>query len=581
MKIFHLLFIAILTVCITSCEDKLDKFPLDRMTPSTFFSTEEELNLYSNKFYIDILPEAPDIYQESADAIIITPPSSAVTGQREIPATGGGWNWEALRRVNFLLSNSINCPDVNVRNQYNGLAKFFRAYFYFEKVKRFGDVPWYNQVLGSTDEELYKPRDSRVLVIDSVMKDLDFAIEHLPAEKSLYRITRWTALALKSRVGLFEGTFRKYHGLGDYERLLDASISASDRLMKESGYTAYKTGNTAYRDLFATQTARDQEVILARNYSADLSLFHNVQGYENSSTTGRPGLSKMIVNSYLTSVGTRFTDLPDYATMQFHEETQNRDPRLAQTIRTPGYTRIGGSTLVAPNIAYSLTGYHLIKYTVQTSFDAYNRSTVDIPLFRMGEVYLNYAEAKAERGSLTQSDINLSVKLLRDRISMPNLNMAAANASPDPYLLSSETGYPNVTGPNAGVILEIRRERTVELIMEGFRYDDIMRWKAGKRFEKPFLGVYFPAPGTYDLDRDGKSDVTLYTGTPPATTAPLVLQLGEDIRLSENTKGYIIVHDLIPRQWKENRDYLYPIPIQERSLSNGILTQNPGWEDGL
>ena len=581
MKVFSLFFIVILAVCITSCEDKLDKFPLDRMTPSTFFSTEEELKLYSNKFYIDILPDAADIYQESADAIIITPPSSAVTGQREIPATGGGWTWGALRRINFLLANSVNCPDDNVRNQYNGLAKFFRAYFYFEKVKRFGDVPWYNQVLGSTDEELYKPRDSRVLVIDSVMKDLDFAIEHLPAEKSLYRISRWTALALKSRVGLFEGTFRKYHGLSDYERLLDASISASDRLMKESGYTTYKTGNAAYRDLFATQTARDQEVILARNYSADLSLFHNVQSYENSSTTGRPGLSKMIVNSYLTSVGTRFTDLPGYATMQFHEETQDRDPRLAQTIRTPGYMRIGGSAQVAPNIAYALTGYHLIKYTVQTSFDAYNRSTVDIPLFRMGEIYLNYAEAKAERGTLTQPDINLSVKLLRDRISMPNLNMAAANASPDPYLLSPETGYPNVTGPNAGVILEIRRERTVELIMEGFRYDDIMRWKAGKRFEKPFLGVYFPAPGTYDLDRDGKSDVTLYTGTPPSTTAPLVLQLGEDIRLSENTKGYIIVHDLITRQWNENRDYLYPIPIQERSLSNGTLTQNPGWEDGL
>lgn len=565
----------------SSCKDNLDTIPESKLSPETFFSSAQELELYSNKFYIDVLPAAADIYEENAEAIIITPLSTNVTGQRTIPSTGGGWSWAALRRINFLLENSKNCKDAAARNKYDGLAKFFRAYFYFQKVQRFGDVPWYNKVLGSADPDLYKARDSRALVVDSIMRDLDFAIENIGAQKDVYRVSKWTALALKSRVGLFEGTYRKYHNLGNYEAYLDASINASDKLIAEGGYSLYTAGQTPYQSLFATQKAIGQEIILSRKYDAGLTLFHDVQYYENASTRGRPGLSKKVVNSYLTTSGTRFTDLPGYATMQFYEETQNRDPRLAQTIRTPGYKRMGGTTTVAPNLAFALTGYHLIKYSMEVAYDVSGRSSVDLPYFRLAEVYLNYVEAKAERGTLVQADIDKTIKLLRSRVAMPNMDMAAANANPDPYLSNANTGYPNVTGSNKGVILEIRRERTIELIMEGFRYYDIMRWKEGKSFEKPFLGLYFPGVGTYDLDKDGKADICFYQGTKPATTAPLSLEVGVDIIFSEGTKGNILSHGTFARTWDENKDYLYPIPVEDRSLSNGKLTQNPGWKDGL
>jgi hypothetical protein len=578
----HISFLLLLSAIIfSSCKESLDTYPESKLSPETFFKTEEELLLYSNKFYIDILPTAADIYEENADAIIITPLKENITGQRTVPGTGGGWSWSALRRVNFLLENSKNCKDLAVRNKYDALAKFFRAYFYFQKVQRFGDVPWYNKVLGSADPDLYKPRDSRTLVMDSIMRDLDFAIEYLSPQKDAYRVNKWTALALKSRVGLFEGTFRKYHNLGSHEAYLDASISAAEKLMTEGGYSLYTSGQTPYQSLFATQNAIAQEIILSRKYDAGLSLFHDVQYYENASTRGRPGLSKRIVNSYLTSQGTRFTDLPGAATMQFYEETQNRDPRLAQTIRTPGYKRMGSSATVAPNLAFTLTGYHLIKYAMEVSYDVSGRSSVDLPIVRLAEVYLNYAEAKAERGTLTQGDIDKSIRLLRSRVGMPNLDMAAANSNPDPYLSSPDTGYPNVTGQNKGVILEIRRERTIELIMEGFRYYDIMRWKEGKSFEKPFLGAYFPGIGIYDLDKDGKDDVSLYKGAKPATSAPLSLEVGVDINFSAGTHGYIINHNAFARKWDENKDYLYPLPVEDRSLSGGKLTQNPGWIDGL
>lgn len=576
MNIKKALLLGGCVVLLASCD--LHKLPLSTLSPGTYFHTEEELRLYSNKFYPDVLPTAPEIYGETADDITKTPLSPEVSGQRTVPSTGNGWSWSALRRINYLLANSHQTKDAVVRNHYDGLAKFFRAYFYFEKLKRYGNVPWFSTVLESDDPLLFRPRDSRNLVVDSILQDLDFAIANMRADKSnVYRANNWTALALKSRVALFEGTFRKYHGLENADKYLTICVEASEQLMTKGGYSLYKTGSTPYRDLFANSKAVAQEVLLALDYDEALGLTHSVQNYENSSTLGRPGLTKKMVNAYLTSSGGRFTDLPGYATKEFVEETQNRDPRLAQTIRTPGYTRIGSTVRAAPNLTYAMTGYHLIKYTMDPIYDAYNKSITDMPLFRIAETYLNFAEAKAELGTLTQQDLDKSINLLRARVSMPALNLAAANANPDPYLSSAETGFPNVSGANKGVILEIRRERGVEMVMEGLRYYDIMRWKAGKLFEKPFLGMYFSRLGNFDLDNNGTLDLCLYQGTKPASTASIFLEVGKDIDLSEGTKGNIVAHKNIARVFREDRDYLFPIPSEEINLSNGAVIQNPNW----
>lgn len=318
---------------LTGCD--LDKTPLAALSPETFFSNEQELRLYSNKFYSDVLPSAASLYGENADDLVITPLSAAISGQRTVPATGGGWDWEALRRINYLLANSHQTADLAVRNQYNALARFFRAYFYFEKLKRFGEVPWFNTVLGSQDPNLFKPRDSRTLIADSILRDLDFAIDNLSEVKDVYRVNRWTALALKSRMALFEGTFRTYHGMPDAERYLNSCVEASKILIDNGGYTLYKTGAQPYRDLFANTKAIAQEVILARDYDEGLGLLHDAQNFENSSTRGRPGLAKSVVNYYLTTSGGRFTDIPNYDKLEFVEETRNRDPRLPKRSARP------------------------------------------------------------------------------------------------------------------------------------------------------------------------------------------------------------------------------------------------------
>jgi len=497
-----------------------------------------------------------------------------------VPTSGGGWSWSTLRNINYFLANSGKCPDPKVVAKYNGLARFFRAYFYFGMVKRFGDVPWYSQHIEEKDgESLTKARDPRSMVMDSVMADLDYAIANLDGTRQVSMITKWTALALKSRIALYEGTFRKYHPefkLSGSDKFLDAAISASEDLMKNSGYTIYKaTPSTAYLKFFSSDNAIADEVILARDFSDELQVYHNLNYYTMTASYGKPGLEKKLVNSYLMADGSRFTDVKGYETMQFFDEVQNRDPRLTQTIRTPGYTRIGETAQLVPEFGATVTGYQLIKFVSTSKWDTFNKDITDMPIFRYAEVLLNYAEAKAEKGTLTQDDLDKSIKLIRDRVGMPNINIVEANKNPDPYQAQQ---YSQLTGSNVGVILEIRRERRVELVMENFfRWDDVIRWKEGQLLTKTYKGMYFPGPGSYDLDRNGKVDLIIYEGEKPAATGAQILKLGSEILLENGNKGgSIVVNGHINKKFNEARDYLYPIPTQELLL-NTKLIQNPNW----
>ena len=589
-------FIALLSGT-AGCSDMLDQYPLDAISPETYYNNADELRSATNQFY-GMFPGAASGYTESADVVCTFNLPAEVQGIRTVPTSGGGWNWEYLRAVNFYLSHSVRCDDVDAREHFDGIARFFRAYFYFEKVKRFGEVPWFDRELSSTDPELFRPRDSRDFIMDKILDDLTYAINNISDKKDLYNVTHWTALALKSRICLFEGTYRKYHGIPGYEKFLDECATASKLFIDNAPYAIYKTGAQPYRDLFSSMNAIEEEVILARDYDRAQNVMHEANANTLSPTYGRPGMNKKIVNSYLMTNGDRFTDQPGYETMQYYDEMQNRDPRLTQTVVGPGYMRINSDAVSSPNFGASTTGYQITKWVTDASGDGYLGSSNDYILFRAAEVYLNYAEAKAELGTLTQDDLKISIKKIRDRVGMPNIDMDAANANPDPYLCALESGYQNVTGPNKGVILEIRRERTIELLLEGFRYYDIIRWKEGKIFEQPYKGMYFPGltkgsgENRYDVFdmNDGtvgdkeKVDICIYTGKKPSVkNIRKFYKLGDEFVLTDGDKGNIICHDIEkePRQWREDRDYLYPIPTQERLLSNGTLSQNPNWDDGL
>lgn len=585
--IFALLFAAAAAV---SCN--LDRFPLDKESLDTYFLDEAQCQSFSNTFYENLFNDPifnanSDLYMEKSLPAIIRGGNSRTT-----PASGGGWSFGVLRSINTMLGNMGNCTDPEVRHQYTGLARFFRAYYYYKMIRDFGDVPWYDHELGTTEtDELYKPRDSRDYVFEKMLEDIDFAIDALPQTPNLYRVTSWTVLALKSRLCLFEGTWRKYHGLElehDADYYLKLAADAAKTFIETSPYGIYEytaDPSMSYTMLFSQQTAPIDEIVLARAYSVEVQLSHYATYY--SFTDGAQiNVNKKLVDAFLMADGSRYTDKSGWETDLYYDEMTGRDPRLAQILRCPGYHRLDDDKIMTADFSSSLTGYPYVKYAVSYNIiqDGWQASDNDLPLVRAGEVYLNYAEAMAERSDvkITQADLDMSINPLRRRAGMPDMNLAECNANPDNnYMGSAKYGFRNVKGDNKGVILEIRRERMVELAQEGdFRWYDLMRWKEGKCIEQDIRGQYFPGPGEYDFDGDGVMDICLYEGdSAPATEARLVYKIGAaPIVLTDGNSGYVDPYKTQRHEFNEARDYLKPLPTGELSI-NPNLKQNPGWTD--
>jgi hypothetical protein len=289
------------------------------------------------------------------------------------------------------------------------------------------------------------------------------------------------------------------------------------------------------------------------------------------------------VNHYLKTDGKAYTKA-ELATMEYAAQFKSRDPRMAQTLQAPGYVQILGTAPEILDWERTVNGYRVIKYISDASHEGATTGTSDFALFRYAEVLLNYAEAKAELGTLTDADVAATIDVIRARVGMPA--MKTVPTTEDPLM---KEYYPNAKGSQLAAILEIRRERTVELCFEGFRQWDLLRWKEGKwltpKATAGFQGIYLPGLGEFDLDNDGKMDICVYQGTKPATTAPAsnVIEVGaaSNYTLTEGTKGNLTYYSTENYVWDEGKDYLWPIPEDQRQITNGALSQNPGWTDGL
>jgi hypothetical protein len=575
------------------CE-KLDQEPQASVTRDAVFGSEAGLQLYANSFY-DGLPSANDIHRgdEMADYAARTQVPNFLNNGTFSARQSTGWDWSQLRNINFFIANNTNpaVPEATRRN-YLGIARFFRAWFYFEKVKRFGDVPWINKPFDISDPNLYNGRDSRTLVMDSVLADLNYACANIttPADNSRSLITRQAAFAFKSRVCLFEGTFRKYHTRynlgGTANQWLTEAASAANTVMTSGGFSLNTAGGPtlAYRQLFTSQAPVASEIILAAVADPALNIFNDANWWWTSATYGaRVSLIRTFVNTYLNENGTPFTSRPGYQTLPFAQEVKGRDKRLQQTIRMGDYKRLNGGTPEAapPVFSYTYTGYQPIKWTVDDTYpDGGTRNTNSISMIRYAEVLLNYAEAKAELGTLTDADWVRTIGALRQRAGITG-NTSSKPTTVDPYL---QTNYfPAISDP---VLLEVRRERGIELALEGFRFYDLVRWHRGELMEMTWNGFYVPALNQpLDLNEDGKLDVAFYTTLPanrPAgvtyiNVAPTTSGGGPNPqRLTNGTSGEITWLTTSPRKWDE-KYYLYPIPENDR-LINPELGQNPGWE---
>jgi hypothetical protein len=607
MKKIYCLFILIISL-FTGCE--LEQIPQATISKEAVFGDEKGLELYTNSLY-DILPSANDVHRvdcisdyaarRDAPAFLVsgsyTPTSVDDDSQSAyaVVELGGdsGWEWESLRNVNYFI---LNCSDLKLtssipsdaRRHYLGIAKFFRAWFYFEKVKRYGDVPWIGKPLDVEDPDLYKGRDPRTLVMDSVLADLNYACQNIKTTKETTRslVTKYAAYAFKARVCLFEGTFRKYHtelGLtASADTWLNEAADAAKKVMDESGYKIFEGAGTAgsYRNVFTSPAPNPDEIILANIMNLSLAVLHNANWVYTSSTTGiRFSFIRTFINTYLKTDGTPFTDAPGYETMLFKDEVKNRDKRLEQTIRMGSYKRLNAAT--PPSFGYSYTGYQPLKWCLDDPYyDGGSLNNNSVSILRYGEVLLNYAEAKAELGTLTDADWALTIGKLRTRAGITG-GLTTKPTVIDSYLQTKY--FPDISDP---VILEIRRERGIEMCMEGLRFYDLMRWKHGELLTMEWNGIYVPELVTpQDLNEDGVMDVAFYQGTAPSPAVPGVIYINvsptvggkpNTFRLKNDTNGELTWLNTIARTFTQ-KNYYYPIPETDR-LMNPNLEQNPGWE---
>lgn len=588
------------SVLVVSCD--LAEQPKAKAGRDMIFGSETGLLTYTNGFY-EYLPDYDNAHKQN---ITMDNAAKNATGTYEVGAyttnTSTSWSWSSIRNVNYFLKyNTSSNVSEPIRNNYSGIARLFRAYLYFNKLVQYGAVPWIDIPLEPDSPELYKTQDSRDVIISKMIEDLDFAAANITEDKitpNSNRVNRWTALFFKSRVCLFEASFRKYHATGSKfgkEYLKDCKITAEElyrqaadaaqEIIEKGPYrlytgTPYANGRGSYRELFISDNAVSQEVMLSLALDPVLQL-GEANWYYNSSTYG-PHLcmTHAFAKTYLNLDGTPYNDKKGDTYKTFAEETSGRDYRLNQTIRGADYTCKDKEGVFVPTPAnmtgHSLTGYQFTKYVMDDiSFDGGRTNYNDVPIARYAEVLLNYAEAKAELGTLTDADWEKTIGALRSRAGITGwLDKKPTTA--DPYMMSIYTG---VTDP---VILEVRREREIELILEGLRLNDLKRWACGKLWETAaWDGIYIPALNTpLDLNGDGTNDVFVtedskYSG-PYKSIAMYTGDNLKVVKLADDTKGGYRLNYEISRVWNDNM-YIYPIPeivIQK----NPNLKQNPGWD---
>lgn len=550
MKTYNIVLIAVLLIISLGmgCK-KLDRLPESEFSDVEFWNTENDLSNAANRMYEQLVGFSID--NRADDNVNQSGLNTVSNGNRGVPGTSDDWSrpYAQIFTANNILEKGGKAQVTDaVKNRYFAEARFFRAYAYYSLVLKYGDVPLVLKTLETNSPELSMPRTARAAVIKAIYDDLDFAAAWLPARAVLPaaqygRVTKSAAWALKARVGLNEGTRGKFFGTADYQKDLQVAIDASALVMGQ-GHTLF--GN--YQGMFTHdgEGAANTENIFVKLYglTAALGLTHNTsRDLENGRIAPTRNLIRMFLykdglpafNTDNTASATKspfFVNEKDETS--YNTVLDNRDPRISTLVYRSGeqsYQRpwIPGTSLGSRSAYAGKKGFNAADWTLN------NGATVHKVLIRYAEVLLINAEAKFElSGTISDADLNLTINLLRTRA---GLTVKLTNVF--------------VTANNLSMREEIRRERTVELSLEGFRYDDLMRWKIAETvMPKALLGARFNA--------------VEWVGTNASS-------------LNLNADGVLVVEDAGKRTFSTARDYLYPVPLQEITLSGNNVIQNPGW----
>ena len=609
MKVNTIKIVALIGIALglSACKKNfLDLQPLDSLSTTNSLSSTNELKMYVNQFYQNVFPGQPTgvggsgiaFNDNGTDNMIFSSINARTSGLSSLSDASTLNEYNTIRSINYFFENYRHATgQASEINKYVGEARFFRAYVYFNMVRKYGGVTWINKALPADQEVMAVKRDSRTLVVDSILADLDKAIDLLPvaSNSASMRVHKDVALAFKSRVALYEGSWEKYHKTKNdaffakditddkiktyYEKARDAAAT----VINSSRWAVYSTGKPLqdYGNLFVTtDLSTNSEVLLWKKYNTNDNIGHSISKY--TSTDGADmGLTLSLVDDYLTRDGRPFAgNERKQAQAVYGRELSPdlRDPRLSQTVAMPGQPLKPGVNVPAyPPINQtgfnrSTTGFPLYKFLEYNNASAVSddfKSMAPAIAFRYAEVLLNYAEALAELGGDPMVIAN-ALNPLRLRAGMPSVDVNKE--------YNTDPSYPFYS--LSPVIQCVRRERRVELAAEGMRLDDILRWAAadillaGKRplgalfvgsdmvSQNTSAGFYGASLLYYDTAPSGKS-VNLYlTGVQ-----------GDALRYIDPYKN------LLPGGYGFNlgRDYLVPIQQRMLQLTGGNWSQNPGW----
>lgn len=564
-----ILILFLLALTVVSCEeDFLEVPPQDQLVDETYWENEGNVKTFAYGFYPAYFSGYGSGFtwgryfsgQSLNDDFA---PSNPTRFTQQVPTSGGGWTFAWVRKANIFIDRVEDVPmEEEAINHWSGVGRFFRGLEYHDLVKTFGDVPYFDEELSETEEDqLYKQRDDRVYVMDRVLEDFQFAADNVreSVDNNGQEVNRDVVLAFMSRVFLFEGTWQKYHE-GDTEKAaeyLEAAKWAAEQIIDGGSYSL---GN--YREVFnSLSLSGNPEVILFREYEPGI-LTHSLNSYNNKEA--QTGVSKDAIEAYLAGDGLPISVSSEYEGDKGIENVMaNRDPRLHETI-VPYELRVPGD---ASN--YSTTGYATHKFLNEDiANDPEGSSSLnptDAPVIRFGEVLVNYAEAAYELSTVggaafSQDDLDKSINILRNRpgVDLPHLEVSGSDPAVNGQTYDDPERDPEVDG----ILWEIRRERRTELMMEGFRLDDLKRWEKLEYVDM----VQYP-----DINRGAwivKSDY------PDSDLESLVLTEGDE--------GYIIPASAEEslRVFDDPKVYLEPIPLDQITLyrDQGVdLEQNPGW----
>ena len=620
-KIKNLLILLIVLVFANACQDDfLERAPLDKLSEESFFNTSSDLQTYVNglysqfrRYYFNAAAGAEHNARLDANSDImivnktITGSLNQVGSSGLAPVNSSAWNntYDRIRQVNYFLAHTGKVSRDDAANHYIGEGYFFRAWNYFNFMADYGDVPYITEPLNVDSEDLYRTRDSRYDVAKYIIQDLDSAITYLswkgvgPAKAG--RINKEAAIVLKARVALYEGTWERYHAQNntpfavsgkDGSDLLQLVEPAVQELINHQGTNIAMIGgpyDEPYNQIFSQDHAENTPgVYLYRVYDASLlAVSHNF--YDKIVDNGA-SICKRLVDLYLDKDG-----MPqENSTLSFsnlNEYGQNLDPRFRQTIWTPDrgpMTAIEGRAaqsdqslrypIIRPGYIsiFTSTGIRNWKGAIFNSA-RYRAGEVDDVMMRYAEGLLALAEAKAVLGTISQADLDKTVNVLRGRVGMSPMVLADVNTWSVNY--KAEEGFDPAA---SNIVNEIRRERTIELALEGFRLDDLKRWAVFDKVingYKPkgvkaqeFLDYYNNLENLTADGWSGSADMTLTLGTNIGVDSEGYLNpYFESTQFQESGEGFYI---------DKGRDYLSAIPTSQILLyeeSGVTLTQNPGW----